>query len=55
MTLSTLYQFRSDLGKSINADEAAALGASYQAAAVSNAFKVKTFHVKSGAVYPIEV
>ncbi|XP_076817134.1 hypoxia up-regulated protein 1-like isoform X1 [Clavelina lepadiformis] len=46
---------KTDLGKSINADEAAALGASYQAAAVSNAFKVKTFHVKSGAVYPIEV
>ena len=46
---------RPDLGKSINADEAPALGASYQAAAVSNAFRVKTFHVKSASVYPIEV
>nr|CAB3255112.1 hypoxia up-regulated protein 1-like [Phallusia mammillata] len=46
---------KSELGKSINADEAAALGASYQAAALSNAFKVKTFHVKSGAVYPVEI
>ncbi|XP_078492250.1 hypoxia up-regulated protein 1-like [Ciona intestinalis] len=46
---------KADLGKSINADEAPALGASYQAAAASNVFRVKTFHVKSGAVYPIEI
>lgn len=46
---------KSDLGRNLNADEAPALGASYQAAALSNAFKVKTFHVKSGAAYPIDI
>merc|ERR1712136_701918 len=46
---------KSDLGRNINADEAFALGASYQAAALSSAFRVKEFHVKSGAPYPIEI
>lgn len=43
------------LGKSLNADEAPALGASYEAAVRSKGFRVKTFHVKAGATYPIEV
>lgn len=46
---------KSELGKSLNTDEAPALGASYQAAVLSNAFRVKTFHIKSGAVYPIDI
>ena len=46
---------RPDLGRNLNADEAAALGASYQAAALSSGFKVKTFHVRQSAAYPIEV
>jgi len=44
-----------DLGRNLNADEAAALGASYQAAALSSGFKVKTFHVRQSAAYPIEI
>merc|ERR1712096_258937 len=46
---------KSDLGRNLNADEAAALGASYQAAALSSGFKVKTFHVRQSAAYPIEI
>merc|ERR1719427_906664 len=46
---------KSELGRNLNADEAAALGASYQAAALSSGFKVKTFHIKQGATYPIEI
>ncbi|XP_006821428.1 hypoxia up-regulated protein 1-like [Saccoglossus kowalevskii] len=46
---------KSELGKNINADEAAALGASYQAAYLSKGFKVKKFVVKDANLYPIEV
>jgi len=46
---------KSELGRNLNADEAAALGSSYQAAALSSGFKVKTFHVRGGATYPIEI
>ncbi|XP_070548529.1 hypoxia up-regulated protein 1-like isoform X2 [Ptychodera flava] len=46
---------KSELGKSINADEAAALGASYQAAYLSKGFKVKKFIVKEANIYPIQV
>ncbi|XP_062869814.1 hypoxia up-regulated protein 1 [Trichomycterus rosablanca] len=46
---------RDDLGKNINADEAAAMGAVYQAAALSKAFKVKPFLVRDAAVFPIQV
>merc|ERR1719427_1440500 len=35
---------KSDLGRNLNADEAAALGASYQAAALSSGFKVIPFN-----------
>ena len=47
--------FRQELGKSINTDEAAAMGAVYQAAYLSKGFKVKTFSVKDGTIYPIVV
>lgn len=46
---------REELGKNINADEAAAMGAVYQAAALSKAFKVKPFLVRDAAVFPIQV
>ncbi|XP_025101931.1 LOW QUALITY PROTEIN: hypoxia up-regulated protein 1-like [Pomacea canaliculata] len=46
---------RSELGKSINTDDAAALGAVYQAAYLGKGFKVKTFHVKEGNMFPINV
>lgn len=47
--------FREELAKNINADEAAAMGAVYQAAALSKAFKVKPFIVRDAAVFPIQV
>ena len=40
---------------SINTDEAAALGAVYQAAHLSKGFKVKPFGVKDATLYPIQV
>lgn len=43
------------LGKSINADEAAAMGGAYQAAYLSKGFKVKTFVTKDANLYPIQV
>ncbi|XP_029647908.1 hypoxia up-regulated protein 1 [Octopus sinensis] len=46
---------RKELGKSINTDEAAALGAVYQAAHLSQGFRVKKFTVKEATVYPIVV
>ncbi|KAM4015557.1 hypoxia up-regulated protein 1 [Anomaloglossus baeobatrachus] len=46
---------KEELGKNINADEAAAMGAVYQAAALSKAFKVKPFVVRDAAVFPIQV
>ncbi|XP_069038910.1 hypoxia up-regulated protein 1 [Lepisosteus oculatus] len=46
---------KEELGKNINADEAAAMGAVYQAAALSKAFKVKPFLVRDAALYPIQV
>ena len=47
--------FRSELGKSINTDEAAALGAVYQAAHLGKGFKVLTFGVKEANTYPLVV
>lgn len=44
-----------DLGKNINADEAAAIGAVYKAADLATGFKVKKFIVKDAVVYPIQV
>ncbi|XP_073730461.1 hypoxia up-regulated protein 1 [Misgurnus anguillicaudatus] len=46
---------KQELSKNINADEAAAMGAVYQAAALSKAFKVKPFLVRDAAVFPIQV
>ncbi|XP_043533656.1 hypoxia up-regulated protein 1 [Chiloscyllium plagiosum] len=46
---------KKELGKNINADEAAAMGAVYQAAALSKAFKVKPFFIRDAAIYPIQV
>uniref|UniRef100_A0A673AG16 Hypoxia up-regulated protein 1 n=1 Tax=Sphaeramia orbicularis TaxID=375764 RepID=A0A673AG16_9TELE len=46
---------KEELGKNINADEAAAMGAVYQAAALSKAFRVKPFLVRDAAVFPIQV
>ncbi|XP_019623229.1 PREDICTED: hypoxia up-regulated protein 1-like isoform X1 [Branchiostoma belcheri] len=46
---------KSELGKSVNADEAAAMGAVYQAAYLSKAYRVKKFVIKDAALYPIEV
>ncbi|XP_055866156.1 hypoxia up-regulated protein 1-like isoform X2 [Biomphalaria glabrata] len=49
------YLGRSELGKSINTDEAAAMGAVYQAAYLGKGFKVKKFGVREGNIYPINV
>ncbi|RXM92603.1 Hypoxia up-regulated protein 1 [Acipenser ruthenus] len=46
---------KEELSKNINADEAAAMGAVYQAAALSKAFKVKPFLVRDAPIYPIQV
>lgn len=46
---------RIELGKSINTDEAAAMGAVYQAAHLGKGFKVLTFGVKEANVYPVVV
>ncbi|KAM9455464.1 hypoxia up-regulated protein 1 isoform 1-T2 [Clarias gariepinus] len=46
---------KDELAKNINADEAAAMGAVYQAAALSKAFKVKPFLIRDAAVFPIQV
>jgi hypoxia up-regulated 1 len=47
--------FRLELGKSLNTDEAAAMGAVYQAAALSKGYRVKTFLIKDANQYPINV
>lgn len=44
-----------ELGKSLNTDEAAAMGAVYQAAYLGKGFKVLTFGVKEANMYPIVV
>lgn len=44
-----------ELGKSINTDEAAAMGAVYKAADLSNGFKVKKFLTKDAVLFPIQV
>ncbi|PSN31698.1 Hypoxia up-regulated protein 1 [Blattella germanica] len=43
-----------ELGKSINTDEAAAMGAVYKAADLSNGFKVKKFLTKDAVLFPIQ-
>ena len=54
-SLSLSLTSRSDLGKSLNTDEAAALGAVYQAAGQTKLFRVKKFIVKDANVFPIMV
>ena len=44
-----------ELGKNLNADEAAALGAVYRTADISSGFKVKKFITKDAVVFPIDV
>lgn len=44
-----------ELGKSINTDEAAALGAVYKAADLSTGFKVKKFLTKDAVIFPVQV
>lgn len=44
-----------ELGKNLNADEAAALGAVYRAADLSTGFKVKKFLTKDAVIFPVEV
>jgi len=46
---------REELGKGINTDEAAALGAVYQAAYLSKGFRVQPFVIKDATIYPIQV
>ena len=53
--VGTTFFFRTELGKSINTDEAAAMGAVYQAAHLGKGFKVLTFGVKEANVYPLVV
>jgi len=49
------YLDKKELGKSINTDEAAALGAVYKAASLMIGFKVKRFIVKDLNMYPVDV
>ncbi|XP_076043824.1 hypoxia up-regulated Grp170 co-chaperone protein isoform X2 [Oratosquilla oratoria] len=44
-----------ELGKNINADEAAAMGAIYRGADLGQGFKVKKFHVKDAVIFPLEI
>lgn len=45
----------SDLGKNLNTDESAAMGAVYKAADLSSGFKVKKFITKEAVLLPIDV
>lgn len=45
----------SELGKNLNTDESAVLGAVYKAADLSAGFKVKKFITKDGVLFPIQV
>merc|ERR1711892_699333 len=44
-----------ELGKSLNTDEAAAMGAGYRSADISTGFKVKKFLMKDAVLLPIDV
>ena len=46
---------RVELGKSLNTDEAAAMGAVYQAASLAKGYRVKKFLIKDANQYPINV
>ncbi|TRY72547.1 hypothetical protein TCAL_12730 [Tigriopus californicus] len=47
--------FGRELGRNLNTDEAAAMGAVYRAADLSTGFKVKKFITKDGVLFPIDV
>ena len=44
-----------ELGKNLNADEAATMGAVYRAADLATGFKVKKFIIKDAVLFPIQV
>lgn len=44
-----------ELGKNLNADEAAVMGAVYKAADLATGFKVKKFAIKDAVLFPIQV
>lgn len=44
-----------ELSKNINTDEAAAMGAVYKAADLSQGFKVKKFVTKDAVLFPIQI
>lgn len=46
---------KKELGKNINTDEAAVMGAVYKAADISTGFKVKKFISRDGVLFPIQV
>lgn len=48
-------EIKAELGKNLNADEAAAMGAVYKAAELSHGFKVKKFVIKDAVLFPIQV
>ena len=49
------YLNGAELGKSLNTDEAAAMGAVYKAADLSSGFKVKKFITRDAVIFPIDV
>ncbi|XP_018305362.1 hypoxia up-regulated protein 1 isoform X2 [Mycetomoellerius zeteki] len=52
----TLSQYvKTELSKNVNTDEAAALGAAYKAADLSQGFKVKKFVTKDALLFPIQI
>lgn len=57
MVQQKLLEFLEDreLGKSLNTDEAAAMGAVYKAADLSSGFKVKKFITREAVIFPIDV
>ncbi|XP_030568220.1 hypoxia up-regulated protein 1 [Drosophila novamexicana] len=46
---------KQELGKNLNADESATMGAVYKAADLSTGFKVKKFIVKDAVLFPLQV
>lgn len=46
---------KTELSKNVNTDEAAALGAAYKAADLSQGFKVKKFTTKDAILFPIQI
>ena len=55
MYIQYMHVYRPDIGRSLNTDEAAALGAVYQAAGQTKLFRVKKFIVKEANIIPIVV